>query len=43
MGISIQSGGIGVDKTKYYLFNMSPDPAMDALLLYYLKVSTHVI
>ena len=38
MGINIQSSGIGVDRSKYYLFNMSSDPSMSALLLYYLKV-----
>ena len=36
MGIDIQSGGIGVDRSKFYLFNMSADPSL-ALLLYYLK------
>ena len=37
MGINISGGGIGIDKTKYYLLNMNPDPSM-SLLLFYLKV-----
>ena len=38
LGIDIQSGGIGVDRSKCYLFNMSADPSLSALLLYQLKV-----
>lgn len=38
LGISVQSSGIKVEKDKFYLVNMSPDPSMNELLVYYLKV-----
>jgi hypothetical protein len=38
MGIDIKHDGIGIDASKYYLVNMSSDPAMASMLLYYLKV-----
>eukprot|EP00051_Salpingoeca_urceolata_P016604 m.221828 g.221828 ORF g.221828 m.221828 type:complete len:544 (+) comp18726_c4_seq2:629-2260(+) len=37
MGISVQSGGIMVDNSKYYLVNLNEDPAMSEMLVYYLK------
>lgn len=39
MGISVEAGGIGVDKSRHYLVNLNQDPALNELLLYYLKVS----
>lgn len=38
MGISVEAGGIGVDKSRHYLVNLNQDPALNELLLYYLKV-----
>ena len=38
MGIDIKRDGIGIDASKFYLINMSSDPAMASMLLYYLKV-----
>ncbi len=38
LGISVQSSGIKIEKDKFYLVNMSPDPSMNGLLVYYLKV-----
>jgi kinesin family protein 13 len=38
LGISVQSSGIKVEKDKFYLVNMSADPSMNELLVYYLKV-----
>lgn len=38
MGISVQSSGIKVEKDKYFLVNINSDPAMNELLVYYLKV-----
>lgn len=40
MGISVTSGGIAVDKSKFYLVNLNADPAMSEMLVYYLKVLT---
>lgn len=40
MGISVQSSGIAVEKDRYYLVNLNPDPSMNALLVYYLKEKT---
>lgn len=37
MGISIAGGGIAVDMAKSYLINLNADPAMNELLVYYLK------
>lgn len=42
MGISVQSSGISVEKDKYYLVNINPDPSMNELLVYYLKDLTLV-
>ena len=39
MGISVQSSGIAVEKSKFYLVNLNADPSMNELLVYYLKVS----
>ena len=38
MGISVQSSGIAVEKSKFYLVNLNADPSMNELLVYYLKV-----
>ena len=38
MGISVQSSGIKVGEGKYYLVNINADPALNGLLVYYLKV-----
>ena len=38
MGISVQSSGIKVGEGKYYLVNINADPALNELLVYYLKV-----
>jgi hypothetical protein len=37
MGIQIAGGGIAVDLTKSYLINLNADPAMNEMLVYYLK------
>ena len=42
MGISVQSSGIKVQTDKYYLVNLNSDPAMNELLVYYLKDLTLV-
>ncbi|RMZ95929.1 kinesin KIF13A [Brachionus plicatilis] len=42
MGISVQSSGIKVEKDKYYLVNLNPDPSLNELLVYYLKDITLV-
>ena len=39
MGISVQTSGIKVEKSKYYLVNLNADPSLNELLVYYLKVS----
>ena len=41
MGISVQSSGISVEKNRYYLVNINPDPSMNELLVYYLKVNEY--
>ena len=38
MGISVQAAGIGVQVDKFYLVNLNADPAMNELLVCYLKV-----
>lgn len=42
MGISVQAVGIGVQKNNFYLVNLNADPAMNELLVYYLKERTVV-
>ncbi|CAF1236539.1 unnamed protein product [Adineta ricciae] len=42
-GISVCSSGIGLDKDRLYLVNLNPDPALNELLVYYLKLSTTTI
>ena len=34
----MQSSGIAVEKSKFYLVNLNADPSMNELLVYYLKV-----
>ncbi len=43
MGISVQSSGIKVEKDKYFLVNINSDPAMNELLVYYLKVILKIL
>lgn len=38
MGISLESSGIKVGDDKCYLVNLNADPALNELLVYYLKV-----
>lgn len=38
MGISLESSGIKVGEDKCYLVNLNADPALNELLVYYLKV-----
>lgn len=40
MGISLESSGIKVGDDKCYLVNLNADPALNELLVYYLKVRT---
>ncbi|XP_054157934.1 kinesin-like protein KIF13B [Oppia nitens] len=40
MGISVQSSGIRVENSKYYLVNLNADPSLNELLVYYLKDKT---
>lgn len=42
MGISVQSSGIMVEKSKYYLVNLNADPSLNEMLVYYLKDRTLV-
>lgn len=42
MGISVQSSGIMVEKSKYYLVNLNADPSLNEMLVYYLKEKTLV-
>ena len=42
MGISIKSTGIQVDASKFYLINLNADPALNEMLVYYLKEVTLV-
>lgn len=39
MGISLESSGIKVGDDKCYLVNLNADPALNELLVYYLKVT----
>ena len=43
MGISVQSSGIAVEKSKFYLVNLNADPSMNELLVYYLQVTLQTI
>ena len=38
LGISLQSSGIKVGDDKCFLVNLNADPALNELLVYYLKV-----
>lgn len=38
LGISLQSSGIKVGDDKSFLVNLNADPALNELLVYYLKV-----
>lgn len=38
LGISLQSSGIKVGEDKCFLVNLNADPALNELLVYYLKV-----
>lgn len=40
LGISLQSSGIRVGEDKSFLVNLNADPALNELLVYYLKVYT---
>lgn len=40
LGISLQSSGIKVGDDKCFLVNLNADPALNELLVYYLKVKT---
>uniref|UniRef100_A0A8C5WZ73 Kinesin family member 13A n=1 Tax=Laticauda laticaudata TaxID=8630 RepID=A0A8C5WZ73_LATLA len=42
MGISLESSGIKMGEDKCYLVNLNADPALNELLLYYLKDHTRV-
>uniref|UniRef100_A0AAR2K296 Kinesin family member 13A n=1 Tax=Pygocentrus nattereri TaxID=42514 RepID=A0AAR2K296_PYGNA len=42
MGISLESSGIKVGEDKCFLVNLNADPALNELLVYYLKVHTRV-
>ncbi|XP_070533072.1 kinesin-like protein KIF13A isoform X2 [Ptychodera flava] len=42
MGISVQTSGIKVEKDKCFLVNLNADPALNELLVYYLKDHTLV-
>ncbi|XP_066479306.1 kinesin-like protein KIF13A isoform X2 [Tiliqua scincoides] len=42
MGISLESSGIKVGEDKCYLVNLNADPALNELLVYYLKDHTRV-
>ncbi|UJR37400.1 hypothetical protein I4U23_030105 [Adineta vaga] len=41
-GISVCSSGIGLEKDRLYLVNLNPDPALNELLVYYLKPITTI-
>lgn len=43
MGISVQSSGIAVEKSKFYLVNLNADPSMNELLVYYLQVTADAV
>lgn len=40
MGISLETSGIKVGEDKCFLVNLNADPALNELLVYYLKVFT---
>ncbi|XP_054637396.1 kinesin-like protein KIF13A isoform X3 [Dunckerocampus dactyliophorus] len=42
MGISLETSGIKVGEDKSFLVNLNADPALNELLVYYLKELTHV-
>ena len=42
MGVHVESSGIKVEKGKYFLVNLSSDPSLNELLVYYLKDNTKV-
>lgn len=42
LGISLQSSGIKVGDNKCFLVNLNADPALNELLVYYLKVKIHI-
>ncbi|CAF4788904.1 unnamed protein product, partial [Rotaria magnacalcarata] len=42
-GISVYSSGIGLEKDRLYLVNLNPDPALNELLVYYLKVKIEIV
>lgn len=39
MGISLETSGIKVGEDKCFLVNLNADPALNELLVYYLKVT----
>lgn len=43
LGISLQSSGIKLGDDKCFLVNLNADPALNELLVYYLKVKTQTI
>lgn len=43
LGISLQSSGIRVGEDKCFLVNLNADPALNELLVYYLKVRAHTM
>ena len=42
MGISLETSGIKVGDDKCYLVNLNADPALNELLVYYLKVRRYI-
>ncbi|CAG0889433.1 unnamed protein product [Darwinula stevensoni] len=42
LGFSIQNSGLKADHGAYYLVNLSPDPSLNEMLVYYLKNGTTV-
>lgn len=42
LGISLQSSGIKVGDNKCFLVNLNADPALNELLVYYLKVKIYL-
>ena len=42
MGISVETSGIKVEHSKFYLVNLNADPSLNELLVYYLKVNLSV-
>uniref|UniRef100_H2ZK90 Kinesin motor domain-containing protein n=1 Tax=Ciona savignyi TaxID=51511 RepID=H2ZK90_CIOSA len=43
MGISLETSGIKVEKTKCFLVNLNADPSLNELLVYYLKVANNIL